>query len=62
MLCEEVGIALCFVSRGCPEADRQIERGNREIKRSIRRYDLLNSNTIRFDWLLEILVGLHMVV
>ena len=50
------------MSSGCPEANVQVEKVNREIKRSIRRYALLNLNTSWFDWLPEILVGLHMVV
>ena len=45
MLCEELGITLHFVSSGWPEANGQVERVNREIKRSISRYALLNLNT-----------------
>ena len=61
-LWEELGITLRFVSSGRPEANRQVERVNREIKRSIRRYTLLHPTTAWFDWIPEVLVRLHMVV
>ena len=61
-LCEELGITLRFVSSGRPEANGQVERVNREIKRSIRRYALLHPTTAWFDWIPEVLVGLRMVV
>ena len=61
-LCEELGITLRLVSSGRPEANGQVERVNREIKRSICRYALLHPTTAWFDWILEVLVGLRMVV
>ena len=48
-LCEDLGITLRFVSSGRPEANGQVESVNREIKRSICRYALLNPNTSWFD-------------
>ena len=62
MLHEELGIALRFVSSGHPKPNEQMERVNKEIKRSIHRYALLNPNTNCFNWHLEILVGLRIVV
>ena len=61
-LCDDLGITLCFVSSGRPEANGQVERFNQEINRSIQKYALLNPNTSWFDWLPVILVALHMVV
>ena len=61
-LCEDLGITFSFVSSARSEANVQVERANREIKRSIRKYPILNLNTSWFDWLLEILVGLRMGV
>ena len=61
-LCEALGITLRLVSRNRPKANRQVEKINREIKRSFRRYALFNPNTSWFDWLLEILEGLRIVV
>ena len=62
ILCEKLGITLHFVSNGRFEMNRQVEKANRDIKRSISRYDVLNPNISWFDWHLEILVDLHIVV
>ena len=61
-LCKELRITLRLVSSGCPEANGQVERVNREIKRSICRYALLHPTTAWFDWIPEVLVGFCMVV
>ena len=61
-LCEELGITLRLASSGRPEANGQVERVNRETKRSIRRYALLHPTTAWFDWIPVVLVGLRMVV
>ena len=62
ILCEKLGIMLCFVSSGHPEANGQVERVKKEIKRSIYRYALFNPNTNWLNWLLEIPVGLCIIM
>ena len=61
-LCEELGITLRLVLIGRLEANGQVKRVNREIKQSIHRYALLHPTAAWFDWILEVLVGLCMVV
>ena len=62
MLHEALGIVLRFVSDSPPEANGQVDRVDMKIKASIHRFVLLNPNSNWFAWLLEILVGLHMVL
>ena len=57
-LCFDLGKTLHIVSNYCFKANGQIEKVNREIKRAIRRYALLNPNSSWFNWLLEIFIGL----